>query len=101
MVPRDAQTILSMGCGSGATRNDLKQRGARVTVLPLNSVVGAANARLGLEVIYGSMAECFNRLGKRRIRLCSDHRSAPFAPRSLAGIGPMRPTGCQDRNAGR
>ena len=65
MVPRDAQTILSVGCGSGATESDLKQRGARVTVLPLDSVMGAASARLGLEVIYGSMAECFNRLGER------------------------------------
>ena len=59
MVPRDARTILSIGCGSGATEKKLKLRGARVTVFPLNSVVGAANARLGLEVVYGTMAECF------------------------------------------
>jgi 2-polyprenyl-3-methyl-5-hydroxy-6-metoxy-1,4-benzoquinol methylase len=65
MVPRTAHTILSIGCGSGATENKLKLRGSRVTVFPLNSVVGAANARLGLEVIYGTMEECFKLLGDR------------------------------------
>jgi 2-polyprenyl-3-methyl-5-hydroxy-6-metoxy-1,4-benzoquinol methylase len=65
MVPCDARTILSIGCGSGATETSLKQRGAKVTVFPLDSVIGAAGARLGLEVIYGTMEECFNRLGQR------------------------------------
>jgi len=65
LVPREAQTILSVGCGSGAMESVLKQRGAMVTVLPLDSVMGAAGARLGFEVIYGTMEECFNHLGKR------------------------------------
>jgi 2-polyprenyl-3-methyl-5-hydroxy-6-metoxy-1,4-benzoquinol methylase len=65
MAPRDARTILSVGCGSGATEKKLMLRGAKVTVFPLNSVVGAANARLGLEVVYGTLEECFNRLGER------------------------------------
>jgi 2-polyprenyl-3-methyl-5-hydroxy-6-metoxy-1,4-benzoquinol methylase len=65
MVPRKARTILSIGCGSGATEDNLKQRGAKITVFPLDSVIGAASARLGLEVIYGSMEECFNQIGER------------------------------------
>jgi 2-polyprenyl-3-methyl-5-hydroxy-6-metoxy-1,4-benzoquinol methylase len=65
MVPRDARTILSIGCGSGATEGNLKQRGAKITVFPLDSVIGAASARLGLEVIYGTMEECFNHLGEQ------------------------------------
>jgi SAM-dependent methyltransferase len=65
MVPRDARTILSIGCGSGATEDNLKQHGAKITVFPLDSVIGAAGARLGFEVIYGTMEECFNRLGER------------------------------------
>lgn len=64
-IPHNVRTILSIGCGSGATEKKLMLRGAKVTVFPLNSVVGAANARLGLEVIYGTMEECFNRLGER------------------------------------
>ena len=65
MVPRDSQTILSIGCGWGATESCLKQRGVKITVLPLDSVMGATGSRLGFEVIYGTMEECFSRLGER------------------------------------
>jgi 2-polyprenyl-3-methyl-5-hydroxy-6-metoxy-1,4-benzoquinol methylase len=65
IIPADAQTILSIGCGWGATEVQLKRRGASVTVLPLDSVVGAEAAQLGFEVIYGSMEECFSQLGER------------------------------------
>jgi 2-polyprenyl-3-methyl-5-hydroxy-6-metoxy-1,4-benzoquinol methylase len=62
----DAKTILSIGCGWGATENRLKQRGAQVTALPLDSVIGAAAARLGIEVIYGTLEECLTNLQGRR-----------------------------------
>lgn len=65
LVPRDARTILSIGCGSGATEIEFERRGASVTALPLDSVVGALGVRLGFEVIYGSMDECFRRLEGR------------------------------------
>jgi len=66
MVPEDAKQILSIGCGWGATENRLKQRGAEVTALPLDSVIGAAAARLGIEVIYGTLEECLTNLEGRR-----------------------------------
>jgi len=66
MVPEDAKQILSIGCGWGATENRLKQRGAEVTALPLDSVIGAAAARLGIEVIYGTLEECLTNLKGRR-----------------------------------
>jgi 2-polyprenyl-3-methyl-5-hydroxy-6-metoxy-1,4-benzoquinol methylase len=66
LIASDTRTILSIGCGWGATEAELKHRGASVTALPLDSVIGASAARLGLEVIYGSMTECFNRLGARK-----------------------------------
>jgi 2-polyprenyl-3-methyl-5-hydroxy-6-metoxy-1,4-benzoquinol methylase len=62
MVPANAKTVLSIGCGGGATENVLKQRGAKVTALPLDSVIGAVAARLGVEVIYGSWEECQKQL---------------------------------------
>jgi len=62
MVPADAKTVLSIGCGWGTMENVLKQRGAKVTALPLDSVIGAAAARLGIEVIYGSWEECQKKL---------------------------------------
>lgn len=65
-VPEHAKSILSVGCGWGATERTLKQRGARITALPLDSVVGAAAERSGFEVVYGAMDECFTRLGERK-----------------------------------
>src|ERR1035437_7765989 len=66
MVPRDAQRILSVGCGWGAAEAKLRERGARVTALPLDSVIGAAAARQGIEVVYGTLEECLVALGGQR-----------------------------------
>ncbi len=66
MVPSDAATILSIGCGWGATEVTLKQRGSHVTALPLDSVIGAAVARQGIEVISGTLAECLRSLSGRQ-----------------------------------
>ena len=66
LVPRQAQTLLSVGCGSGAVEARLKERGMTVTALPLDSVVGAAAARLGIEVIYGSWQEAMRQLADRK-----------------------------------
>ena len=62
LVPAEAKTILSIGCGWGATEARLKERGARVTVVPMDSVIGAAAGRRGLDVVYGSLDECFDAL---------------------------------------
>lgn len=66
MVPSGAATILSIGCGWGATEMMLKQRGAHVTALPLDSVIGASVARQGIEVICGTLAECLQSLSGRQ-----------------------------------
>lgn len=66
MVPKDAATILSIGCGWGATEIKLKQRGVHVTAVPLDSVIGASVARQGIEVISGTLAECFRSLSGRK-----------------------------------
>ena len=66
MVPKDAATILSVGCGWGATEAKLKLRGSQVTALPLDSVIGASVARQEIEVVSGTLAECFRSLGGRR-----------------------------------
>jgi SAM-dependent methyltransferase len=66
MVPAAARTILSVGCGSGATEVRLKQRGAEVTALPLSSVIGASAARLGIRPVYGTLDECLTRLDGER-----------------------------------
>ena len=66
MVPGGAKNIFSVGCGFGELEVKLQERGARVTVLPLDSVVGAVAEKRGLEVIYGTLAEGLEKLRERR-----------------------------------
>ena len=66
LVPNDAATILSVGCGWGATEVKLKLRGSRVTALPLDSVIGASVASQEIEVVSGTLAECSRSLSGRR-----------------------------------
>ena len=64
-LPTDATTALSVGCGWGAAETELMRRGTNVSVLPLDSVVGASMGQRGAEVIYGTLAEGFRRLEGR------------------------------------
>jgi len=57
MMPGRVANVLSIGCGSGATEAAIKQRGAEVTALPLDSIVGAAIAKLGITPVYGPLNE--------------------------------------------
>jgi 2-polyprenyl-3-methyl-5-hydroxy-6-metoxy-1,4-benzoquinol methylase len=65
-IPSDAKTVLSVGCGYGATEYEVQRRGAKVTAFPLDSVVGATAARHGVEVIQGSLDECLLAVKGRR-----------------------------------
>ena len=66
LVPEDSKTILSIGCGWGATETRLQERGAVVTALPLDPVIGAATALHGVEMIYGTLDEGLETLAKRQ-----------------------------------
>jgi 2-polyprenyl-3-methyl-5-hydroxy-6-metoxy-1,4-benzoquinol methylase len=65
MVPAAARTVLSIGCGWGATEAALADRGMKVTAMPLDSVIGAAAEKLGVEAVYGRLDECFRALAGR------------------------------------
>lgn len=65
-MPRDAKTVLSIGCGWGNIELAFKQLGCEITALPLNSVVGAAVERRNIEVVYGEWDACLKTLGDRR-----------------------------------
>jgi len=68
LIPRDVRTVLSIGCGSGESEAQLLKRGARVTALPLDSVIGAVAAHRGIEVIDGSLSQGLERLQGRRFQ---------------------------------
>jgi SAM-dependent methyltransferase len=65
-IPDNTETVLSVGCGSGAAEAELKSRGCSVTALPLDSVIGAVAAQRGIEVVYGTLDEGFKKLKGRK-----------------------------------
>jgi 2-polyprenyl-3-methyl-5-hydroxy-6-metoxy-1,4-benzoquinol methylase len=65
IIPNEAKRVLSVGCGFGEIEVALRNRGCDVTALPLDSVIGAAAARHGIEVINGDFEECLEKLDGR------------------------------------
>ena len=53
LVPTGTRSVLSVGCGWGATEESLLKGGARVTALPLDSVIGEIARSRGVDVVYG------------------------------------------------
>lgn len=66
LVPDTVRTVLSIGSGWGAAEEKLQQRGITVTLVPLDSVIGAVAEQRGMEVIYGSFDEAHATLRERR-----------------------------------
>jgi SAM-dependent methyltransferase len=64
-IPEQVATVLSFGSGSGAVEKMLQQRGVKVTVVPLDSVVGGQTERCGIETIYGKADTYFAMLSGR------------------------------------
>ena len=57
LMPEHPKNVLSVGCGWGETEALLKRKGAKVTALPVDSVVGAVAAQHGIDMIYGTLDE--------------------------------------------
>jgi hypothetical protein len=66
LIRPDDRYILSVGSGAGATEICLRDHGAVVTAIPLDSIIGVCVARQGIEVVTGRMEECLARLQGRR-----------------------------------
>jgi 2-polyprenyl-3-methyl-5-hydroxy-6-metoxy-1,4-benzoquinol methylase len=66
MIPGDAKCVLSIGCGRGDLEAKLMERGASVTAIPMDTVIGAAAQRRGINVVYGTWDECIKRLEGQR-----------------------------------
>ena len=84
-VPGTARTILSICCGWGATEAALMRRGANVTALPLDSVIGAEAARRGIEIVYGTLDEALCAMEGRTFDCVPKGRSTGAAKRALRG----------------
>ena len=98
MVPKCAKSLLSIGCGCGATESALMERGLKVSALPLDSVIGASAAQRGIEMIYATLEDVPAKLAGRTFDyvLMRDLLHLVPAPeraiRDCAGL--LRPGGC-------
>jgi 2-polyprenyl-3-methyl-5-hydroxy-6-metoxy-1,4-benzoquinol methylase len=65
-IPDRSKIVLSIGCGQGKAESALRARGASITVVPLDSVMGVMAASRGLEVVYGTWEEAMGKLAGRK-----------------------------------
>lgn len=63
MIAPEVRSVLSVGCGWGATEEVLCSRGIKVTAMPFDSIIGAIASDRGLHVSLGSFDECISELG--------------------------------------
>jgi 2-polyprenyl-3-methyl-5-hydroxy-6-metoxy-1,4-benzoquinol methylase len=66
LVSRQSKNILSIGCGWGATEEALVQRGHRVAVIPLDSIIGACAQAKGIEVTCPDFDKAYAALSRRQ-----------------------------------
>jgi len=53
LIPKGARSVLSLGCGWGATESYLVKRGLRVVGVPMDSVIAACAESKGVEIVFG------------------------------------------------
>lgn len=66
MIPPEASSVLSVGCGSGATECWLADRGLQVVAVPLDPVVCGSAAAKGVEMVFGDFPLAKKKLNNRR-----------------------------------
>lgn len=66
VIPKEARSVLSVGCGWGATECHLAEKGLRVAVVPLDAVIpGGAEAK-DVEIIRGGLSDAVRKLAGRK-----------------------------------
>jgi len=66
LVPPTTKTVLSIGCGSGATEEALVKRGLMVTGIPIDSIIAVLAAAKGIEMVAPDFNKAFQELRERR-----------------------------------
>lgn len=66
LIPRDACSVLSVGCGWGALEGELVQKGLRVVAVPMDSVIASCAKARGVEIIYGDLEAARKQLSRER-----------------------------------
>lgn len=66
MIPSETRSVLSIGCGSGATERRLVESGLRVVAVPLDPVISGSAAARGVEMVLGDFGGARERLKGER-----------------------------------
>jgi len=66
LIPREARSILSIGCGWGAMEGHLVRKGLRVVGVPMDSVIAACAGAKGVEIVYGDFKTARQKLANER-----------------------------------
>jgi 2-polyprenyl-3-methyl-5-hydroxy-6-metoxy-1,4-benzoquinol methylase len=62
VIPRGTRTLLSVGCGWGATEASLVEQGLRVVAVPADPVITSNARSKGVEIVEGSLATARKKL---------------------------------------
>lgn len=62
LIPKEATSVLSIGCGAGILELKLANQGMAVSVLPLDSVIGSVAQHHGIKVFYENLIDGLNKL---------------------------------------
>jgi hypothetical protein len=62
LIPAGTQSVLSIGCGWGATEAALIEKGIRVSALPLDCVIGSVAESRGVSIVAGKPDSVIERL---------------------------------------
>jgi 2-polyprenyl-3-methyl-5-hydroxy-6-metoxy-1,4-benzoquinol methylase len=65
-VPQGARSVLSIGCGWGATEVYLAEKGLSVSAVPLDPVIPGGAEAGGVEIVNGDLASARQRLADRK-----------------------------------
>jgi 2-polyprenyl-3-methyl-5-hydroxy-6-metoxy-1,4-benzoquinol methylase len=66
LIPEAAHTVLSVGCGWGATEEKLTQSGKNVVAVALDSVISACARARGVETVDGGLNVALSRLSAEK-----------------------------------
>ncbi len=66
LIPKEVKSILSVGCGYGATEITLYEQGFSVTAIPIDSIISSTMKEKGVEVICPDFEKALQVLNNRR-----------------------------------
>jgi 2-polyprenyl-3-methyl-5-hydroxy-6-metoxy-1,4-benzoquinol methylase len=94
LVPRKACKVLSVGCGWGATEELLSDQGRNVTAVPVDTILGDAVRRRGVEVVEGGMDHVLAQLEGRKFDAVLLFNVLHLVPEPAVWLGRLRTLLC-------